>query len=262
MEAGDQLWFTRALKASPIASVPPRIHDETFEWTTYPADGMFHGKIYTDGSLMDGDWQFEKSCLSLGWSFVVVDINDMVVAGARGRPPSWVDNIYGAELWATQQVMTHVLPGSSRMITDCDSVRDGYHRGQKWATAPGRYFARIWTVIYSAADTPDDLLPIIWMPAHTAEWEIGEATKSNGAVLAKQDRDNNALVDKSAKIAAEAHRVRQAVRATILESVADVTDMAMWIARITLLANRYKLPDPQRFFSVERPQQTTAGNKA
>ncbi len=139
--------------------------------------------------------------------------------------------------------MTHLLPGSSRMITDCDSVRDGYHRGQKWATAPGRCFARIWTVIYSAADTPDDLLPIIWMPAHTAESQIGVATKSNGAVLTKQDRDNNALVDKSAKIAAEAHRVRQAVRATILESVADVTDMAMWIARITLLANRYKLPD-------------------
>ncbi len=83
----------------------------------------------------------------------------------------------------------------------------------------------------------------IWMPAHTAEWQIGVATKSNGAVLTKQDRDNNALADKSAKTAAEAHRVKQAVRASILESVADVTDMAMWIARITLLANRYKLPD-------------------
>eukprot|EP00973_Karenia_brevis_P020169 2767197-Karenia_brevis.AAC.1 len=86
-------------------------------------------------------------------------------------------------------------------------------------------------------------MPVIWMPAHTAEWQIGVATKSNGAVVTKQDRDNNALVDISAKIAAGSGRVRQAIRATILEAVADTTDMAIWIAKVTTLANHYKCPD-------------------
>ncbi len=173
----------------------------------------------------------------------MVDINDVVVAAARGRPPSWITDIYGAELWATQQVISNVLPGTSRLITDCDSVRDGYHRGRKWATAPGRLYARVWNVIYTATDSEETMMPIIWMPAHTAEWEVGMVTKSNGAVMTKQDRDNNALADTSAKIAAEAGRCRQAIRATILEAVADVTDMAVCIAKVTTLANHFKCPD-------------------
>ena len=258
MDAADLLWYTRTLRPSPLCEVPIRVFDETFQWTTCPAGGMFEGKIYTDGSLMDGDWQFEKRCLSLGWSFSAVDINDVVVAAARGRPPSWITDIYGTELWATQQVTSHVLPSTSRLITDCDSVRDGYNRGRKWATAPGRRYARVWNVIYSASDTEEAMMPVIWMPAHTAEREIGVVTKSNGAVMTKQDRDNNALVDTSAKIAAGAGRVRQAVRATILEAVADTTDMAIWIAKVTTLANHFRcldgtiLRDSQASSAVQR----------
>ena len=38
-------------------------------------------------------------------------------------------------------------------------------------------------------------------------------------------------------------RVREWIRASILESASEVRDMAVWIARVTLEANAFKGPD-------------------
>ena len=98
------IWFTRALRRSPLWRVPSRDALESFEWIKRPPDGLLQGDVYTDGSLMDNEAALEGSCVALGWSFVILGLAGDVVAAARGCPPGYVDTIYGAELWAVQMV--------------------------------------------------------------------------------------------------------------------------------------------------------------
>ena len=198
--------------------------------------------MYTDGSLMDNDAALQGHCRALGWSFVVVDGDGVMIAAAHGRPPDWIDNIFGAELWAVQMAVTLILPGSARVLTDCESVRIGCQRGSKWTTAPGRVYARIWAVIHATGDSAD-LAPVIWMPAHAAEWQVGSARKGDGSVLTATDRIANDLADRFAKAAAEAHRVAGPIREAIHQRHSKVTDMAVRVARVTVEANHFKLGD-------------------
>ena len=64
-----------------------------------------------------------------------------------------------------------------------------------------------------------------------------------GSELTSTDRCANALADKLAKAAAEGGRVTECDRQHARARHAAVTDMAMWIARATLEANHYCLPD-------------------
>ena len=112
----------------------------------------------------------------------------------------------------------------------------------KWATAPGRIFARVWAVIYAAGDAGEST-PVIWMPAHTAAWQVGSALRSDGVPLTQENRDANEAADKFAKQSARGRRVTEGIRASILESASEVRDMAVWIARVTLEANAFKGPD-------------------
>ena len=43
---------------------------ETFEWIMRPASGRIIGRIYTDGSMLDGPELFLARC---GWAFVAID---------------------------------------------------------------------------------------------------------------------------------------------------------------------------------------------
>ena len=52
------------------------------------------------------------------------DQDGEIAAAAHGRPPGWVDTSYGAELWAVQMVVTLVLPGSARVLVECEAVRN------------------------------------------------------------------------------------------------------------------------------------------
>ena len=200
----------------------------------------WRGDVYTDGSLMDNDAALQGHCRALGWSFVVVDGDGVMIDVAHGRPPDWIDNIFGAELWAAQMAVTLILPGSARVLTDCESVRIGCQRGSKWTTAPGRVYARIWAVIHATGDSAD-LAPVIWMPAHAAEWQVGSARKGDGSVVTATDRIANDLADRFAKAAAEAHRVAGPIREAIHQRHSEVTDMAVWIVRVTVEANRFRL---------------------
>ena len=136
----------------------------------------------------------------------------------------------------------HIFPGSARIPTDCDSVRLGCARDRKWGTASGQRYARIWSVIHAARDS-DDQAQVIWMPAPTAEWKVNSAFKSDGSVLTAIDRDANILADQYAKAAAAGNRVPGAARKTILRRHAEVIDMATWIAKVTVEADRFRLPN-------------------
>ena len=74
-------------------------------------------------------------------------------------------------LWAVQMVVRHVVPGAAQLLCDCQAVQWDCGRGIKWATAPGRVLARVWAVVAAPCGgaTPN----VVWMPAHTAEHDVG-----------------------------------------------------------------------------------------
>ena len=237
------LWFTRALRRSPLCKVPARDQEESFEWVKQPDGGLLEGDVYTDGSLMDNEPEFEGRCKALGWSFVVLGPDGRVRAAARGCPPAYIDTIYGAELWAVQMVVIRAFAGMARVITDCESVRVGCQSGSKRTTGPGSVYARTWAAVHATGDEGELEVPVVWMPAHTALWQIDTAVKSDGTFLSALDRDANDLADKGAKVAASSRRVAEAVRASLLEEASEVADMARWIARVTVQANHFDVGD-------------------
>ena len=52
-------WFMQGLRKSPFALIPPRCVDESFAWVLQPSGDNIEGVVYTDGSLLDGDVEFE-----------------------------------------------------------------------------------------------------------------------------------------------------------------------------------------------------------
>ena len=95
----------------------------------------------------------------------------------------------------------------------------------------------------NVADQGACALPVTWMPAHTAVHDIKTLYKSDGKKLSKVDRDTNALADKNAKAAAEGRRVQRWIRQHIEARAEEVTEMAKWLAEVTIMANRFPLQD-------------------
>jgi len=91
------------------------------------------------------------------------------------------------------------------------------------------------------AASDDGLCPIdiTWMPAHTAEHDVGKVTKSSGEVLTAADRTANGKVDVSAKQAAQSNRTPKRVRDMIEQEAGEVSQMAVWLARVTHFANNF-----------------------
>ena len=71
----------------------------------------------------------------------------------------------------------------------------------------------------------------------------GSLVKSDGTLLSALDREANDLADKWAKTAATGRRVAEDVRALLLDEADEVTDMARWIAMVTVRANDFDLGD-------------------
>ena len=63
--------------------------------------------------------------------------------------------------------------------------------------------------------------------------------KSDGTLLTAADRRANGLADTLAKAAAEGQRMREDARARLKEEAEQVTQMAIWLARVTVQANRF-----------------------
>ena len=78
-------------------------HSDSLRWAVRPVDGWLSGKVYTDGSMIDGSPYLDGSCRRLGWSIVALDQDGNVTASAYGTPAAWIDTVYGAELWAFWQ---------------------------------------------------------------------------------------------------------------------------------------------------------------
>ena len=84
---------------------------------------------------------------------------------------------------------------------------------------------------------------MVWMPVHTSESQVGSAVKSDGTALTENDRDTNGLADRFAKAAAAGRRRREALTALIMKEACEVQTMAIWLARVTVQANSFRLED-------------------
>ena len=82
-------------------------------------------------------------------------------------------------------------------------------------------------------------MQVVWMPAHTAAHDVGVRVKSDGTLLTAVDRRANDLADKLAKAAAAGRRFQEEVRRRLREEADQVTEMAVWLARVTVHANRF-----------------------
>ena len=91
-QADGNIAFERALLPSQAGLVPPPSKDATFRWKIEPPGGTFCGKVYSDGSRLDGP---SPLLARNGWAFVVVDDNNTIIAAASGVPPDWVEDIPG-----------------------------------------------------------------------------------------------------------------------------------------------------------------------
>ena len=97
----------RALAPSIAHIVKPPSANATFNWILRPKNGRFRGRVYSDGSRLDGP---SALLARNGWAFVVVDEWDNVVALANGLPPDWIDDIPGTEAWAMLQAAIFAEP--------------------------------------------------------------------------------------------------------------------------------------------------------
>jgi len=73
-------------------TVQPPAVDATFAWLVAPANGFFRGRVYSDGSRLDGPTPL---LARNGWAFVVLNEADEIIAAASGIPPDWVEDIPG-----------------------------------------------------------------------------------------------------------------------------------------------------------------------
>ena len=171
-----------------------------------------------------------------------------------GVPPPWITTIFGAEVWAVLQVVTHSTAGAPLRI-DCRSVVTLLAAGRDAAVSPRRLTASAWADIFTALQdaAPADFS---WIPAHTAAADVGCRLLSNGFLLSDIDRVANAEADRLAKRAVEAHRVPKTIRDAIARQEDDVDAMARWLARITLAANSWG--DAKARDSVDAPSRRRA----
>jgi hypothetical protein len=210
--AEGDLAFERALHPALDHTVPPPAKAATFTWHIAPADGHFLGRVYSDGSRLDGPTPL---LARNGWAFVVLDDDDRIIASASGVPPDWVEDIPGTEAWALTQAAQHALPGCTFFV-DCDPCVKAVHAGPELSCADNKPLARVHRLMHMALDdTPRQA--VTWMPAHLRPGQCGTVTRGDGFLLTESDVRGNAEADKLAKRAVEHHRVplrtRQAIKA-------------------------------------------------
>ena len=230
--AGGNLAFERALHPSIAHTVPPPATEATFRWHVAAPGWTFRGKVYTDGSRLDGPTPL---LARNGWGFVVLDDDGATIAAASGLPPEWIEDIPGTEAWALTQAAMRAELGCVFFV-DCQPCVDAFHDGPEACRADNKPLARVHAVMHVALDDVPKQA-VIWMPAHLKPGACGSAIRGEGFLVEEGDVIANDAADKLAKAAVEEHRVPIIIRNAIKEHDELVTDNAMWIARATAISS-------------------------
>ena len=82
-----------------------------------------------------------------------------------------------------------------------------------------------------------DKTSLVWMPAHCSDEAVGSKHKGDGTPITLLDIKGNREADRLAKLAAETHRVPEAIRDKLAYQSALITDTVEWIGRAAHLAN-------------------------
>ena len=244
--AEGNLAFERALHPSLDHAVPPPAWGATFNWHIVPPNGCFRGRVYSDGSRLDGPTPL---LARNGWAFTVINDDNITIASASGVPPDWVEDIPGTEAWALAQAAFHAEPGCTFFV-DCEPCVKAVHDGPAISCADSKPLARVNRILHDALDdVPCE--NVIWMPAHLQPGQCGTVVRGDGFLLTEVDVAGNAEADKLAKRAVEHHRVPFRIRQAIKAHYELVTASAMWVARASVLANQQS-SDPQRDTQASR----------
>ena len=149
--AAGNIAFERALLRSIAHKVPPPAKEATFEWHVFSLGGTFKGKVYSDGSRLDGPTPL---LARNGWAFVVINGDGELIASASGLPPDWVDDIPGTEAWAVVHAGMHAEPGCEFYV-DCQPCVDAFKAG---LSRVGR------TTSHSRESAPSCMRPLMTCP--------------------------------------------------------------------------------------------------
>ena len=248
LDTNHLAFYTRALARHPRPKLRQFEPDDDghLEWVIRPEDGVLSGEVFVDGSRLYAEHDLFGLVTSIGFAFAAFDEQHNLTALARGRPPSWIQGIYGAELYGLMQAAVAAFAVTAYR-TDCQAVLLGCRNGQGWANAPCRRFARAWGPLSTALDHADEL--VTWMPAHCTTALTPEAEKarrlktlSDGTPLTRHLVLSNQLVDKHAKIAAAERRPPKADTDLIRSLSSRVVEVAMWIGMATEQANHWPAP--------------------
>ena len=239
----EAVLVTRALAPSPAALIDDPPAEATFRWIVPPPEeGLPAGStLYADGSRLFAEHKYFGMAARHGWAVVALNAQGRFVASASGVPPSWADGIFGAELWGLWQALRISGPGEQYRV-DCLSVSTGVQKGIDWATSGDRKLGRLWGWVGEAFEGRTD--DVAWMPAHVGDKSVGHRTLSNGQSLTPVDVAANDYVDGKAKAEARAIQPpRSQLWAIVLRSI-RLNEAALWLGRITALANRFPIDGP------------------
>ena len=166
-----------------IASiVPPPAKHATFKWILRPPGGTFRGRVYTDGSRLDGPSQL---LARNGWAFVVINDDGELIAAASGIPPDWIEDIPATETWALFQAALNAEPGCTFFV-DCEPCVKAFHSSKAAACADNKPLARVNRLMHNAMDdAPRE--SVIWMPSHTKKGQCGQTVRGDGFLLTETD---------------------------------------------------------------------------
>ena len=192
--AAGNLAFERAIHPSINHTVDPPATDASFTWIVFPTTVFFCGRVYTDGSRLDGPTPL---LARNGWAFVVLNEADEIIASAHGVPPNWVDDIPGTEAWALTQAGYYAEPGCTFFV-DCEPCVKAFHAGAVLSCADNKPLARVHTLMHDALDHIP-AASVIWMPAHLKPNQCGTVIRGDGFLLTEIDVWANDQADRLAK---------------------------------------------------------------
>ena len=172
--AAGNLAFERAIHPSIDHTVKPPATDASFTWIVPPANGFFRGRVYSDGSRLDGPTPL---LARNGWAFVVVDSGGETIASASGAPPDWIEDIPATEAWALTQAGMRAEPGC-QFFVDCEPCVDAFHAGPARVGADNKPLARIHRLMHSVMDDVP-VETVIWMSSHVG---FGKCAKPPAAM--------------------------------------------------------------------------------
>jgi hypothetical protein len=218
------------LMTDPTVWLPRPASICTITWDVAPADGLFHGEAYGDGSTYNGN---SAATARSGWAVTQVEESNgvmVVIAAARGALPGLYQGTPPAEAFSLLQYLTHAGLPPHAFATDCDWVRRSWAAGRICTTSSGKIHANLWRQIFDKAELLGgaECVTVRKVKAHTARIDISRG------VISEKDRAGNASADRFAKLGANDHP-QDAVAFARHEKAVSVTQLvAKYLARMSL----------------------------